>query len=138
MCVKESAYASETNTTITTVVDGIALNLVRLHGLGLRNIVVANLANMACSPFNTVASNYTACSSNSTVAFETSQHNELLVRRVRLLNQQLHGANFIIVDQTKAFYHIFHHSAQYGKILEPQTLQIQCYFQCCYLILFLH
>jgi phospholipase/lecithinase/hemolysin len=100
---------------VTTVVDGIALNLVRLHGLGFRNIVVANLASMACSPYITVASNYTSCSSNSTLAYESSTHNALLARRVRLLKQELRGASFVIVDQTKAFEHIFHHGAQYGK-----------------------
>jgi len=119
--VKESPYAAEMNTTISTVVDGIAVNLLRLHGLGLRNIVVANLASMACSPYITVASNYTACSRNSTLAFETRHHNALLVRRVRLLKRQLRGANFVIVDQTKAFQHIFHHGSQYGKIRETQT-----------------
>lgn len=112
---QESVYALGVKTAVTTVVDGLAFNLVRLHGLGFRNIVIANLASMACSPYITVMSNYSSCSRNTTLAYETSTHNTLLQQRVKLLKQELRGANFVIVDQTKAFEHIFHNGAQYGK-----------------------
>ncbi|KAG0569983.1 hypothetical protein M758_6G125000 [Ceratodon purpureus] len=111
---KKSEYASEVESTVTTIVDGIALNLVRLYGFGFRNVVIANLANMVCSPHITVAANFSSCSSNSTLEYESSTHNELLQQRVRLLNHELQGANFIIVDQSKAFEHLFYNGAQYG------------------------
>lgn len=111
---KESEYATEMKTTVTTVVDGIALNLARLHSLGFRYIIVANLASMSCSPYITVQSKYTSCSRNASLAFETLNHNLLLEQRVKLLNRHLRGAHFVIVNQTKAFEHIFHHGSQYG------------------------
>jgi hypothetical protein len=83
------------------VVDGIALSLMRLHGLEFCHIVVATLASKACSPYITVASNYTACSSSSTLAYESSTHNALLARHVHLLKQELRSASFVIMDQTQ-------------------------------------
>jgi hypothetical protein len=83
------------------VVDGIGLRLVRFHSLGFCHIVVATLASKAYSSYITVASNYTACSSSSTLAYESSTHNALLARRMRLLKQELQSASFVIVDQTQ-------------------------------------
>lgn len=80
---KETSESLELGAMVQSVVDGIALNIVRLHGLGLRNIVVLNLSHMACSPMVTVANNYTKCSSNTTLLIETTIHNTLLQRRER-------------------------------------------------------
>lgn len=105
----------ELGTIVTTVVDKITLNIVRLHGLGIRNIIVSNLAVMACSPYITVASNYSTCSRNTTLLNETMQHNGLLEKRVRLLKHSLHGSHLVIVNQTKAFEFMFEHGHKYGE-----------------------
>jgi hypothetical protein len=101
------------------VVDGIALNIMRIHQLGIRNIIVADLVLMACMPYITASAGYAHCSHNQTLRNETTQHNLLLERRVNLLNQELAGSSavrIIIVDQTKAFWYLMHEGAsKYGK-----------------------
>ncbi|KAH8947622.1 hypothetical protein BDL97_11G052600 [Sphagnum fallax] len=108
---------------ITTVVDGIALNIMRIHQLGIRNIIVADLVLMACMPYITASVGYAHCSHNQTLRNETTQHNLLLERRVNLLNQELAGssaARIIIVDQTKAFWYLMHEGAsKYGFADHP-------------------
>jgi len=113
-------------TIVTTVVDKIALNIVRLYGLGIRNIIVSNLAVMSCSPYITVASNYSVCSRNTTLLNETMQHNMLLEKRVQLLKHNLHGSHLVIVNQTKAFEFMFEHGHKYGE--RDQTLPSQSVF----------
>lgn len=119
----------ELGTIVTTVVDKITLNIVRLHGLGIRNIIVSNLAVMACSPYITVASNYSACSRNATLLNETMQHNVLLEKRVQLLKHNLHGSHLVIVNQTKAFEFMFEHGHKYGERDQPIYLVSQSF--CC-------
>ncbi|KAG0617476.1 hypothetical protein M758_5G191900 [Ceratodon purpureus] len=119
-----SAESEELKTFITNVVDGITSNIVRLHRLGIRNIVVANLANMPCSPYVTVDSNFTTCSNNSTITTENSNHNALLEKRMDLLRFELLGANIVILDQTKAFNLLFHNGTNFGFV-DPLT-------PCCY------
>lgn len=111
---KETATSNQTKTMAISIVDGIAFSLVRLHSFGFRNIVIANLPSMICSPYITVASNYSSCSANTTLTYETSIHDEFLQQRINLLNKQLRGANFLIVNQTKAFDHIYQNGSQYG------------------------
>ena len=114
---KESSESLEVEAMVRSVVDGIALNVVRLYDLGLRNIIVSNLFLLPCSPMVTVESNYTECSGNTTLINETAFHNELLQRRVRVLNQDLLGAHIIIVDQSKAFAYLFEHGAKFGEFV---------------------
>lgn len=107
--------ASELTTFVTTIVDGTALLIVRLHALGFRNIIVSNIALMACTPLSTMELEFTACSTNSTILTQTSLHNSLLQMRVKGLNLQLRGVHIVIVDQTKAFEELFTHGADYGN-----------------------
>ncbi|XP_024369129.1 GDSL esterase/lipase At3g09930 isoform X1 [Physcomitrium patens] len=111
---QEHDKEQELHTTITTIVDGIALSLVRLYGLGVRNIVVSNLALMACAPFVTEVTTFTSCSRNATLLTQTSLHNSLLQQRVKTLNRNLGGLHIILVDQTKAFEVLFHHGSEHG------------------------
>lgn len=129
---------------MTTVVDKIALNIVRLHGLGIRSIIVSNLAVMACSPYITVASNYSSCSRNTTLLNETLQHNALLEKRIQLLKHTLHGSHLVIVNQTKAFQFLFEHGHEYGERpnFELATLtrkdNMECLIKCNHVVTTLH
>ncbi|KAG0583021.1 hypothetical protein KC19_3G102800 [Ceratodon purpureus] len=116
---QESAFrVQELKTYVHTVVNGIAVNIVRLHSFGIRNIVVLNLPLLVCMPLSTleVALDFKACSSNNTFINETSLHNSLLQQRVRMLNQNLKGLNVIIADQAKAFGQLFYHGSDYGFV----------------------
>jgi hypothetical protein len=103
---------------VHTVVNGIAVNLERLHSFGVRNIVVLNLPLMECLPLSTVdaALGFRACSTNATFVNETSLHNSLLQQRVKGLNEQLKGFHVVIADQTKAFHQLFYHGSDYGNV----------------------
>jgi hypothetical protein len=102
---------------VHTVVNGIAINLVRLHGFGVRNIVVLDLPLMDCIPLSIVdtALDFRACSTNTTLANETSLHDSLLQQRVKGLNEELKGLHVVIADQTKAFHQLFYHGSDYGN-----------------------
>ncbi|KAG0624349.1 hypothetical protein M758_3G241500 [Ceratodon purpureus] len=118
-----SPYSDELKSLVANVVDGISFNIMRLHGFGMNNFVVANLPNMPCSPFITAQSNFSACSDNSTIIAENSIHNELLIKRMDLLKNQL-GVRILILDQTKAFDHVFHNGGDFGF---TETLKPCCY-----------
>lgn len=102
---------------VATVVDGIAINMLRIQRLGIRHIVVANIAPGACMPYSTLlVNNSTACIANDTINAQTMLHNSLLEDRVKLLNRLgLHGADIIIVNMTKAFQELFHNGEKYGE-----------------------
>lgn len=101
---------------VGSVVDGIAINLLRIQVLGIPHIIVANVAPGNCMPFSTRSvNNYTACIRNDTISNETTLHNNLLEARVKVLNKSIRGADIIILDMTKAFEEIFHHAEKYGK-----------------------
>lgn len=105
------------------VVDGIALNLLRLQMIGIRHIMVASLVPGTCMPYSTIwVNNSNACITNDTMSSETILNNALLEDRVNLLNKGLHGANIIIVNMTKAFQELFHNGEKYGEITFTKTL----------------
>ncbi len=102
---------------VAAVVDGIAINLLRIQRLGIRHIMVANIAPGACMPYSTLpVNNSTACIANDTINTQTMLHNSLLEDRVKLLNRLgLHGADIIIVNMTKAFQELFYSGEKYGE-----------------------
>jgi len=112
---KESISTKELNTFVASVVDGIALSIVRLNAIGFRHIIVGNLPYMECIPLSINELAYKGCSTNSTIVNQTSLHNSLLHQRVKGLNQQLSGLRVVIVDLTKAFKELISHPATYGK-----------------------
>ena len=116
---KESVYGgqSEQEVFVHTVLNGIAIDIVRLHSFGIRNIVVLNLPLLVCIPLSTleVGLDFRACSTNTTFVNEISLHNSLLQERVRMLNQQLKGLHVVIADQTKAMQQLFYHGPDYGS-----------------------
>jgi phospholipase/lecithinase/hemolysin len=95
-------------------VDGIALNLLRIHELGIQHIMVATMVPLACVPYTTFVKNFTTCVNNQTISNETIQHNSLLEDRVKLLNKVLPEADIIIINQTKAMETLFHNGQEYG------------------------
>jgi hypothetical protein len=100
----------------TSVVDGIALNVLRIRMLGIRHIMVASLVPQTCMPYNTYwVNNSTACITNDMISNETIQHNALLGDRMRLLNYAIPESSIIIVNMTKAFQELFHKGDKYGK-----------------------
>lgn len=102
---------------MSSVVDGIAMTIVRLYGMGMRHIVVANSPLMECLPLSSMEMAYKACSPNSLVHNQTALHNALLQERVKVLNENLRDLHVVIVDQSKAFGELFAHGAKYGKLL---------------------
>jgi phospholipase/lecithinase/hemolysin len=112
--LKESALTKELDTFVVSVVDGIALSIVRLNAVGIRHIVVTNLPYMKCIPLSINELAYTDCSTNSSVVNQTSLHNMFLYERVKGLNKQLPSLRAIIADQTKAFKELISYPAIYG------------------------
>lgn len=101
---------------VTSVVDGIALNILRIRMLGVPHIMVASLVPGTCMPYSTYwVNNSTACISNDVVSNETIQHNALLEARVRLLKSAIPGSNIVILNMTKAFQELFHNGENYGE-----------------------
>lgn len=125
--MKESVFGGqELKTFVYTVVNGIAVNVVRLYSLGIRNIIVMNLPYLPCIPReirNDVALNFGACSTNTTFVTETALHDSVLQQRVRMLNHQLKGLHVVIADQTKALYQLFYNGSAYGEEIKFLSLK---------------
>jgi len=113
---QKTELAEELTTFASSVVDGIAVTIVRLYGMGMRHIVVANLPLMECLPLSILELAFKACSPNSTLHKQTALHNALLQERVKVLNEYLRGLHVVIVDQSKAFQELFTHAAKYGFV----------------------
>jgi phospholipase/lecithinase/hemolysin len=119
-----ATYTSEEFLVVTQeVVEGLTLVLTRIYQLGLRNILVANLAPINCFPLVTLPSNYTNCSAD--LAPLVAFHNELLLQSVAKLNT-LPDANFLILNEMEAFTYVFNNTALYG-LYSLQLLDVSSY-----------
>jgi phospholipase/lecithinase/hemolysin/uncharacterized surface protein with fasciclin (FAS1) repeats len=86
---------------IERVVSGIQASLQRLYDLGLRNVMVANMFQVDCTPAFTRANGYKRCSGESMPFVQA--HNAFLLGAVQSLNARNPGARFVILDQFSAF-----------------------------------
>lgn len=93
---------------IARVVNRLTANIRQIHELGVRRILVSNLAPLGCLPAITVSSSYRQC--NGTLNVLVTYHNQLLQQAVALLNR--HGsddklpapsANFTLIDLFTSF-----------------------------------
>ncbi|RDX76896.1 GDSL esterase/lipase, partial [Mucuna pruriens] len=84
---------------IASVVNQTATNLVRIHRLGVRKIVVGGLQPLGCLPSLTGSSSFEQC--NSTFNNLVVLHNNLLKQAVTKLNQRRN--TFIVLDLYDSF-----------------------------------
>lgn len=81
---------------IVSVVNQIAINLKRIHGLGVRKVVMMGLGPLGCLPELTAASSFSKC--NATMDSLVEFHNALLKQAVEKLNKETKGSPFFILD----------------------------------------
>ncbi|KAI3924839.1 hypothetical protein MKW98_031090 [Papaver atlanticum] len=81
---------------ITKVVTQIGVNLVQVHGLGVKKVVVMGLQPLGCLPSKTAPLAYQKCqeTQNTAVGF----HNLLLQQVVEKLNNETTGSPFHVLD----------------------------------------
>ncbi|KAG6690305.1 hypothetical protein I3842_10G007900 [Carya illinoinensis] len=86
---------------ITTVVNQLAINLKRIHGLGVKKIAVTGIVPFGCLPPFTGKSSFQQCNEtyNSFVGF----HNLLLNQTVEKLNRETKDSPFFIIDLYASF-----------------------------------
>ncbi|KAF8395377.1 hypothetical protein HHK36_019323 [Tetracentron sinense] len=102
-----TAYLAKNGTTeglpafITSVVNQLALNLKRIHELGIRKVVVTALEPLGCLPQRTASSFYQQCNETDNKAVDL--HNLLLQQAVEKLNNESKDAGFVILDIHGAF-----------------------------------
>ncbi|GAB2265291.1 hypothetical protein Dimus_000357 [Dionaea muscipula] len=86
---------------VKTVINQLALDLKRMHDLGLPKIVVTTLQPIRCLPSVTVVSSYQSCNEylNGLVRY----HNQLLVQHVHELNAQVGKPVFFIFNLYDGF-----------------------------------
>lgn len=84
-----------------TVINQLALNLKRIHGLGVKRIAVTAMEPLGCLPVATASNSYRNCSEteNSLANF----HNQMLQQTVKKLNNGSGDQVFVIIDLHTAF-----------------------------------
>ena len=98
---------------IASVVNQTAINLFRIHKLGVKKIVVGGLQPLGCLPLITGESSFQHC--NGIVNFLVLLHNGLLNQSVTKLNQQTNKGNstFLIIDLYDSFMSVLNHPKTY-------------------------
>ncbi|KAG7958209.1 hypothetical protein I3843_10G008100, partial [Carya illinoinensis] len=86
---------------ITTVVNQLAINLKRIHGLGVKKIAVTFIEPFGCLPIFTGTSSFRQC--NETYNSFASFHNLLLNQTVEKLNKETKDSPFFIIDLYASF-----------------------------------
>ncbi|KAI6697872.1 hypothetical protein NL676_017991 [Syzygium grande] len=102
---------------IIQVVNQLALDIKRIHDLGVKMIAIAGLQPLGCLPSITVSDSYRTCNAtaNSFVTF----HNQLLQQAVTKLNNQTRSSPaFVVVDLYTSFMSVLNDKAS-TKFQEP-------------------
>ncbi|KAH9674725.1 GDSL esterase/lipase [Citrus sinensis] len=86
---------------ITKVVNQLTLNMKRIHGLGVRKILVPSLPPLGCLPQSTSKLSFQQC--NETENSLSGFHNLLLQQAVAKLNNETQDSAFVILDLFGAF-----------------------------------
>ncbi|KAJ4705179.1 GDSL esterase/lipase [Melia azedarach] len=94
---------------ITQVVNQLTLNLKRIHGLGVKKIVVPTLQPLGCLPRSASKLSFRQC--NATENSLTGFHNVLLQQAVAKLNSETKDSAFAILDLYSAFMSVFNNKA---------------------------
>ncbi|KAJ6776363.1 hypothetical protein OIU74_000527 [Salix koriyanagi] len=90
---------------ITKVVNQLVMNMKRIHGMGVKKVVVTALQPLGCLPRITFTSSFQQC--NGTVNELFSFHNLLLQQAVIKLNNETKESTFAILDLYDAFMAVF-------------------------------
>uniref|UniRef100_A0A5B7AW67 GDSL esterase/lipase n=1 Tax=Davidia involucrata TaxID=16924 RepID=A0A5B7AW67_DAVIN len=120
---------------ITLVVNQLALNLKRIHGLGVRKVAVTALQPLGCLPRSTVKSSFQQC--NGTENAAGSFHNLLLQQAVATLNNinATKDSAFIILDLYTSFISVLKNKGDTGSLkfetpLKPCCMGISNEYSC--------
>ncbi|KAF7148600.1 hypothetical protein RHSIM_Rhsim03G0077600 [Rhododendron simsii] len=98
---------------IACVVDQIAVNLKRIHDMGVRKVAVTAIEPFGCLPKFTVANSFQQC--NETVNTLARLHNTLLQQAVAKLNSECKDPEaFIILDLYDAFASILNNKGNFS------------------------
>ncbi|KAK9170440.1 hypothetical protein Syun_002580 [Stephania yunnanensis] len=110
---------------IVSVVNQLALNLKRIHDLGVKKVAVIGLQPLGCLPRSTASSSYQRC--NGTENMAVGFHNSLLKEAVAKLNTESKSSAFVILDLYKAFTTVFNTSQNHpGSVRFENPLKPCC------------
>ncbi|XP_043724623.1 GDSL esterase/lipase At5g03610-like [Telopea speciosissima] len=115
---------------IASVVKQLALNLKRIHDMGVKKIAVTALEPLGCLPQNTVKFSYQKC--NGSLNMAVNFHNLLLQQAVAKLNNETKDSAFHILNLYDAFMSTFkrHGNHSGGSILKPCCVGMKQEFSC--------
>ncbi|KAH7856020.1 hypothetical protein Vadar_031672 [Vaccinium darrowii] len=84
-----------------SVINQLAMNIKRIHGLGVRKVAVTTMEPLGCLPAITASNSHKNCSEteNSLTEF----HNQMLTKTVQNLNNETGNVAFGIIDLHRAF-----------------------------------
>ncbi|KAK9122752.1 hypothetical protein Sjap_012354 [Stephania japonica] len=106
---------------IASVVNQLALNLKRIHDLGVKKVAVIGMQPLGCLPRSTASSSFQRC--NGTENMAVGFHNSLLKEAVAKLNTDSKSSAFVILDLYKAFTTVFNtpqnHPGSSGRFENP-------------------
>ncbi|XP_022862678.1 GDSL esterase/lipase At5g03610-like isoform X2 [Olea europaea var. sylvestris] len=96
---------------MSKVIDQLAVNLKRVHGLGARKIVVTSLQPLGCLPRSTRMLSFQKCNETENIA--VNYHNLLLQQAVVKLNNETRNCAIFIVDLYSSFTSVIQHKRDY-------------------------
>ncbi|XP_041025078.1 GDSL esterase/lipase At5g03610-like [Juglans microcarpa x Juglans regia] len=116
---------------IIALINQLAVNLKRIHGLGVQKIAVTGLQPLGCLPARTANSSFRKCNAteNSLVSF----HNLLLQQAVAKLNNETStGRSFVILDLYDSFMSVLENkgSIKFENPLKPCCFGISSEYSC--------
>ncbi|XP_014512888.1 GDSL esterase/lipase At5g03610 [Vigna radiata var. radiata] len=116
---------------IASVINQTATNLLRIHSLGVKKIVVDGLQPLGCLPQSTASLSFQKC--NSTFNDLVLLHNNLLNQAVTKLNQQTKNkTSFIVLDLYDSFLSVLNHpsSNNIKDAFKPCCVGISSQYSC--------
>ncbi|KAF8403254.1 hypothetical protein HHK36_011355 [Tetracentron sinense] len=122
------AFAAKNGTAPT------ALNLKRIHGMGVRKVAITALQPLGCLPQSTALYSYQQC--NDTENTAVNFHNLLLKQAVEKLNNESKDSAFMILDLYSAFLSVFERpgdqpgSSKFENPLKPCCMGVSNAYSC--------
>ncbi|KAF5750496.1 GDSL esterase/lipase [Tripterygium wilfordii] len=120
---------------IPLVVNQLAINLDRIHKIGIRKIALTGLQPLGCLPRSTVSSSFQECNDSENAL--VNLHNSLLQQAVaKFNNNQTKDAPFVILDLYTAFMTVFQNkgdhpgSSKFENPLKPCCVGVSSEFSC--------
>ncbi|GER54230.1 GDSL esterase/lipase [Striga asiatica] len=104
---------------IPLVINQLAINLKRIHGLGPTKIAVTALQPLGCLPRTTETSSFQHC--NATQNLLVGYHNSLLQRAVAQLNNETKSPTFFILDLYNSFTSVLQQKGDSQENLKFET-----------------